>query len=179
MDLPNFRYFADPVASGAIGPSENVCSCCSERRGLAYLGNVHPRAANGVEPETICAWCLADGSAARKFNLEFVRRRALSGEILRDEVLVELTTKTPAFAAWQEPKWICHCQDACVFHGDLSLEEAQNPNWTAAAEFLGESVEAAKSLWSEIAANYRPADPSVLKFVCRHCRKVFYQLDSP
>jgi uncharacterized protein CbrC (UPF0167 family) len=143
MDLPKFRYFADPVASGAIGASDNVCSCCGERRGLAYLGNVHPLKANGVEPETICAWCLADGSAAKKFDLEFVR--ALRGENLSDEVLVELTTKTPAFSTWQEPKWICHCQDACVFHGELSPQEAQNPNWTAAAEFLGESVEVAKS----------------------------------
>ena len=66
-----------------------------------------------------------------------------------------------------------------MFHGDLTVEEAQSPNWDAAAELISVSVEAARDEWGTIAVNYEPASPSIFKFVCRNCGKVIYQLDTP
>src|SRR5689334_4290849 len=164
MERPTFRYFANPYREGIIEASDATCSCCGVTREWEYVGGCRSLG-KAPEPEVICAWCLADGSAARKFQIVFVKTKALQGQGLASDVIAELTCRTPAYASWQEPKWLCHCGDACVFHGDLTRDEAQSPDWDGVAEFFRpwKSVDL-KSDWQELARSYVPADPSIFKF---------------
>src|SRR5262245_60801263 len=68
MELPVFRYHPDPVRTGSIQPSDNECVCCRKRRGHIYMGPVF------AEPEldeSLCPWCISDGSAHETFDAEF------------------------------------------------------------------------------------------------------------
>ena len=179
MQIPNFTYHEQPISTGVIESSSATCSCCGQKRGFVYSGPVRITNQQVTEPEELCPWCIADGSAAKKYQLVFVRPGFLASNNLQGDIVSTVTCRTPGYSSWQEPVWLCHCEDACVFCGDLTEEEAQQPDWMAVAEFLGEPLEQAKTSWLSIASLYKQADPSIFKFRCRHCGKVFYQLDSP
>ncbi len=65
--LPHFPYHRDPVASGSIRFSSELCECCGQSRGALYKGNVYSPALI----ENICPWCILDGSAAVKYDASF------------------------------------------------------------------------------------------------------------
>ncbi len=69
-ELPNFRYHPDPIRSGAIAASQAVCKSCGQARGYIYSGPVYSEM-DGLD-DSICPWCIADGSAAAKFEAVFV-----------------------------------------------------------------------------------------------------------
>lgn len=179
MQLPEFPYHEDPEHTGAVEPSNAICSCCGKQQGFVYTGPIRVTRQQGAEPEELCPWCVADGSAARKYEIVFMRPESLTSKDLPSEVVSAITCRTPGYSSWQEAVWLCHCGDGCVFCGDLTEEEAHQPDWEAVAALTGESVQKAKQSWQSIAATYKRADPSIFKFKCRHCHKVFYQLDSP
>jgi uncharacterized protein CbrC (UPF0167 family) len=52
-------------------------------------------------PGPICPWCIADGTAAERFDGEFVDAYGL--DRVSWEVLLEVTRRTPAFHDWQDP----------------------------------------------------------------------------
>jgi len=66
--LPQFPYHPDPVATGSIKPSDVTCLSCERRRGQIYVGPVF--AVEELE-ECLCPWCIADGSAAARFDAQF------------------------------------------------------------------------------------------------------------
>ena len=91
-----------------------------------------------------------------------------------------LMRKTPAYSTWQGIKWNFHCKDACLFEGDLSVDEAKNPNWQAVAELMQKfGLKGGPDEWKDISDNYRVADPSIFKFSCLHCGSIFYKMDTP
>lgn len=178
MSFPTFTYFADPIGSRVCETSDSRCSCCDQLRGWEYLGSMD--LPNNLDPpDSVCPWCIADGTAADRFGICFHDESCLIDKSLPSTVVEEIVFRTPAYSSWQEPRWLCHCQDACIYCGDLSIEEAASPDWTAICALLNEPFHRALVAWERIARNYRVAAPSVFKFVCRHCKKVFYQVDSP
>jgi uncharacterized protein CbrC (UPF0167 family) len=66
--LPVFRYHPDPVASGSVHESREVCACCGVARGYVYAGPVY--AVDELD-DKICPWCIADGKAHKKFDATF------------------------------------------------------------------------------------------------------------
>ncbi|WP_404953042.1 CbrC family protein [Streptomyces sp. 147326] len=50
------------------------------------------------------------GRAAERFAGEFTDSYGLDG--VSEDVLHEVTRRTPGFHAWQDPRWLVHCQDA-------------------------------------------------------------------
>lgn len=68
MDLPRFRYHPNPIATGAVVPTEEVCECCGKARGYKYNSVVYAE----KEVECVCPWCIADGSAAQKLDGMFL-----------------------------------------------------------------------------------------------------------
>lgn len=95
--LPNFRYFADPVP----------------RR---PFGTPHAWQATAREDES---------TAAAKLGVEFIERAAIGeyGERVRvpEEVAAELMSRTPVFVTWQDPKWFTHCCDGALYVGPRPL----------------------------------------------------------
>lgn len=65
--LPEFRYYKNPY----IGPdspiigiykSDSICDCCKKENGYIF------EHVKGI----FCPWCIASGSAAKKFNFSFI-----------------------------------------------------------------------------------------------------------
>jgi uncharacterized protein CbrC (UPF0167 family) len=77
--LPVFRYHPDPVRSGSIKESASVCKSCGRARGFIYVGPVYAEADD--LDDRFCPWCIADGSAAAKFDAYFTNVEEIADEV--------------------------------------------------------------------------------------------------
>lgn len=96
-DLPRFKYHPDPVQSGVVKKSGAVCVSCSRARGWIYTGPVY---AKDELDRRLCPWCIADGSAAQRFDASFGDVEGLAGQVAAD-VLDEVLHRTPGYVTWQ------------------------------------------------------------------------------
>ncbi|MCT9108698.1 CbrC family protein [Streptomyces mirabilis] len=116
--LPEFPYHPDPVATGAVVPSDTTCVCCGQARGYLYTGPVY-----SVDDlaDRLCPWCIADGTAAGRYEA------TLTGGAVGDDVPIEVFAavagRTPGFPGWQEPQWYVHCGDGTAFLGAVGAAE--------------------------------------------------------
>ncbi|EDY49186.1 conserved hypothetical protein [Streptomyces clavuligerus] len=117
--LPEFPYHPDPVATGVVVPSPAVCVCCGRARGHLYTGPVHAEADLG---RGLCPWCIADGSAAGRFDASFTDGSIL-GEDVPLDVFSAVDRRTPGFRAWQAVQWFFHCGDGTAFLGEAGPDE--------------------------------------------------------
>lgn len=116
--LPLFPYHPDPLATGSIVPSTTVCVCCGRARGYIYRGPVH---AVAELHELLCPWCIADGSAAEKYDAHFIGEPV--GHDVPLEVVLSVDARTPGFSAWQDPRWFFHCGDGTAFLAAVGASE--------------------------------------------------------
>jgi len=119
MDLPVFKYHPDPLRSGSIQESREACRCCGEARGYIYTGPVY---AQESLDESICPWCIADGSAHDKFDAAFIDEATLPDE-LPEATVEELVQRTPGYNAWQPEQWFSCCDDAMAFLEPVGVME--------------------------------------------------------
>lgn len=172
--LPQFRHHPDPLATGSLKVSNNVCRCCGKVRGYIYTASLYGRESSR---DSICPWCIADGSAARKFEAKFSDDHPLALAGLSYEVIDEVTRRTPGFNSWQQEVWHSCCQDACEFHGDAAPEELHALHGEALARTLKAWGWREKN-WPGFVQNYQPGgNPAVYKFVCRHCLMPKFAVD--
>jgi uncharacterized protein CbrC (UPF0167 family) len=172
--LPNFRYHPDPIATGNVKASDTVCKCCRQARGYVYSGQIY-----GPDSlrDRLCPWCIADGSAAKKFDAMFSYYRPLAEAGLPSDIVDEISTRTPGYICWQEETWLLCCDDACEFHGDAPAAELKALRGDALARVLTE-LKCREQHWQDLLECYRPGgDPAVYKFICRHCHEVKYGMD--
>ncbi|MBC8327089.1 MAG: CbrC family protein [Verrucomicrobia subdivision 3 bacterium] len=171
--LPPFKYHPDPIATGAVKPSEAECECCGQTRGFTYAPNIYAE----EEIEDICPWCVADGSAADKFDGTFSDDYPLTVAELSSEIVDEVTRKTPGFISWQQEEWQICCNDACEFHGDASREDVKGLSLEAFHAAFGDSSLSADFVGS-LKENYGPGgDPAIYKWRCRHCGQYKFNAD--
>ena len=111
-ELPAFRYHPDPLATGSIAASDAECEACGQRRGYVYNGPVFAV----DEIETLCPWCIADGSANETFDADFTDVEPLPDGIPM-EVVEEICCRTPGFHGWQQERWLFHCNDGAEYLG--------------------------------------------------------------
>jgi uncharacterized protein CbrC (UPF0167 family) len=116
--LPRFPYHRDPVASGSMKESNAVCDCCGKARGVVYAGVTYARA----KPKGLCPWCIADGSAADKFDAQFFDAEFV--EYVGDKrVRIELPKYlyravfgcTIGFATYNPIDWWVHCGEPAEY----------------------------------------------------------------
>ncbi len=95
-DLPTFPYHPEPITTGFVERSETECLACGKPRGLIYTGPFY-----AVEElvEVICPWCIADGTAAAKFDAEFTDVGWGVPDGVPAEVTEAIAKRTPASAA--------------------------------------------------------------------------------
>jgi uncharacterized protein CbrC (UPF0167 family) len=166
MDLPTFRYHPDPLATGAIEPRPITCACCGEPRGFVY---VQPVYATTELDEKLCPWCIADGSAAAKLGASFSDPAPLQQAGVAQDVIDEVSLRTPGYSCWQQEEWLTHCNDACEFHGDASEDDVEDASDAVKADWMQRYGKTAKQ-WAAGTRDYEPAgDNAFYKFVCRHC----------
>jgi len=162
--LPVFRYHPDPLATGMIRLSPNVCEVCTRPRGWQYTTTPY-----GVRTlATVCPWCIADGSAAA-LGARFSDGWLLLEAGVDHARIDEATKRTPGFASIQQEEWQTCCADACAFVGALSGAQI--------AELPAE-VRAEHQLDGAFPDGYA-VDLTVFGFRCLHCGAPKVWLDFP
>ncbi|HJW29115.1 MAG TPA: CbrC family protein [Saprospiraceae bacterium] len=117
-DLPQFKYNPEALAHGILKKEITTCPVCELTRDFVYEGPFF-----AVEDvEGICPWCIADGSAAKKYEGVFIDE-ASSEEIADGYKVEELTQRTPSYTGWQQEQWLSHCDDYCAFKGYVGWKE--------------------------------------------------------
>ena len=117
-DLPKFRFHSSPFQTGALIDSDEACECCGQARGYMYDGPIR----TSEEVERVCPWCIADGSAAAKWDAEFTDGyfcdRHRDHVELPDELYDEVFRRTPGVVgALQSVYWWVHCELPAAFIG--------------------------------------------------------------
>ncbi len=96
MVLPIFKYHPDPVATESIVPSDALCVCCGRARGYIYAGPVYSE--EELE-ESLCPWCIADGSAHERFDACFTDEGGIGDygtwDLVPSEIVDEIAYRTP------------------------------------------------------------------------------------
>src|SRR5258708_27597989 len=168
--LPAFKYPPDPIATGCIEESDTVCECCGQSRGFIYAGSVYSVQA----VESVCPWCIADGSVGRKYDATLSDAAPLASAGLPAAVIDEVTRRTPGYISWQQDSWLSCCGDACAFQGDAPREEIRSLNRAALKVLSSESGFPVDDL-REMIEGYEPkGSPAFYQFVCLHCENVKY-----
>jgi len=175
MDFPVFRYHPDPVASGSVVASGAQCACCGERRGFIYTG---PAYCEEDLENALCPWCIADGTAHKKFDARFASTDELPNDV-PPEAVDEIECRTPGFSGWQQERWLGCCGDAAAFLEPAGYAEirARYPQLEGALmmyivhELELSGAEATRFL-QELD---RDRGATAYIFACRHCdAKPFY-----
>lgn len=172
--LPHFTYHPDPIRSGAVRAGGEICVSCGRSRGFVYIGPIY--SLHDVI-DAVCPWCIADGSAAAKLDISFADATPLQMEGVPPQIVDEVHRRTPSFESWEQERWLAHCNDACEFHGDATQGDLLALQHEEKMDFLVE-YRLSEPQWRHLVAHYVPrGDPSIYKFVCRHCRTMLLGMD--
>ena len=179
MEFPVFAYHPDPLASGSIKPSDAVCRCCAQARGYTYAGAPYCEA---ELEDAICPWCIADGSAWRRFRAVFTDD-TLMPRGLSKATIEEICMRTPGFSGWQQELWLGCCGDAAAFVAPAGFDEieAHHPHakpgvMTYMKTQLGLGEQAAAVLYRSL---HKDRGPTAYIFQCRHCTNQPAYIDKP
>jgi uncharacterized protein CbrC (UPF0167 family) len=167
VNLPEFRYHPDPLATGAVKASDEQCVCCGRARGFIYAGPVY--AVDELD-ECLCPWCIADGSAAERFDAQYTDVLDLPDDVPA-AVVDEVLRRTPGFGGWQQERWLFHCGDAAAFLGVVGRAELE-PYPGALDAIRGEQREygaSAEEIEEYVAALDKDGQPTAYLFECRRC----------
>ncbi len=172
--LPDFRYHPDPISTGSVTASGDVCMCCSKARGFIYTATVRGR----LETEGgLCPWCIANGKAASKFDCFFSDEHPLTQAGVPRPIVIEVTRRTPGYNSWQDEVWLACCEDACIFRGDATVSELAALQGDPLAQ-LQREWPISPTRWAEFVKHYVPGGGmAVYRFDCRHCGRTRYGLD--
>lgn len=173
-EFPHFRYHPNPILTGMVVESSKVCVCCSQYRGFIYIGPVYAR---GDHEESLCPWCIADGSAAQKLDASFADDRPLQQAKVSDAVVKTVSRQTPGYISWQTDEWLSHCDDAAAYCGDASAQDVASMLPSEKFRFLAK-YKLDEDEWEEIRPSYSAGgDPGIYKFQCIHCGEVLFGMD--
>ncbi len=81
----------------------------------------------------VCPWCVADGSAAAKWDASFNVIQGVPGSV-PDSVVLEIKARTPGFETWEENHWLYAGSDAMVFLGEVMGREVLDEDDTSKVE---------------------------------------------
>jgi uncharacterized protein CbrC (UPF0167 family) len=173
METPKFKYSPNAYKINVLEKIEGTCSVCNQARTLKYTGSFY----SVDEPEYICPWCIADGSAAEKFDGQFSDAAGVekpngyeASQTLKEafeEKIREVIQKTPGYISWQQEVWLSHCNEPCAFI-DYADSEIIKP-------FIEELQDDIESLGFErdMIENELSKEGSVVGYLfqCLHCGK--------
>lgn len=118
---PLFRYHPDPLSNGVFEETDTpvVCPCCGKETPIYYAGTFHTD--EDIDMPPFCPSCIADGSAAEKFDGEF---RYDEGETLSDPDLIDaIIHRTPDYITLSWSGWRVHCDDYCAYLRSVSYND--------------------------------------------------------
>lgn len=175
--LPVFRYHPDPIDTGSITPSDATCVVCDERRGFVYAGPVY---AEEDFDDTICPWCLANGSAHKTLGAMFVDTEAFAVDT-PEHVIAEISERTPGYSAWQAEEWPSCCGDAAAFIGPFGIAELRQQHRHLEGFVLRQIIHglgiSGGTATRMLESLRRDASPTVYLFKCLHCNEPLVHVD--
>lgn len=173
-DLPTFKYYADPINTKAFIVSNRTCKVCGKQTGYRYYNAFY-----SVEDiEDICPWCIADGSAAKKYDGTF-QDMVPEDTMVAQEKLDELMKRTPGFDCLQPGYWPCHCHDFCTFIDHVGWEDIVRLGLEKELETDLAKIKEEYGFEKEDMGNLRtsPNSMSGYLFQCRSCGKYRLTVD--
>lgn len=174
MQLPTFPYHPDPLATGSVMPSTAACACCGHVRGYVYTASLY----GNLAVETLCPWCIADGTVAARLGVSFNDRAPLAAAGLPAAIIDEVTYRTPGYSSWQQEVWQVHCGDAGAYRGDASRAVVQGLTEAAQAHVLATS-RLTRATWEQLRQTYAPGGAvAIYHFQCRHCDAILLSVDA-
>ena len=170
-DLPQFRYYPDPVGTGAFEEGEEkTCPCCGKKSTVYY--STMPYCVENVE--NLCPLCISNGEAAKKYDATFVQGAEWNGEPDKEKD-EELFCRTPGYISWQGEYWLSCCDDYCAYLGTVGTRELK------AMDIADEVFEeyAARNEFEDV-EEYLVKDGSLCGYLfrCLHCGKYHLWVDA-
>ena len=170
-DLPQFRYYPDPVGTGAFEEGEaKACPCCGKKSTVYY--SILPYCVENVE--NLCPLCISNGEAARKYDATFIQDAEWNGEPDKEKD-EELFCRTPGYISWQGEYWLSCCDDYCAYLGTVGTRELKAMD---IADEVFEEYEARNEF--EDVREYLVKDGSLCGYLfrCLHCGKYHLWVDA-
>ena len=116
-NLPFFKYNPNAYQDKEyFSTQNNICKCCNKP---TNMWTEWMYCVDGVD--CVCAQCIYDGSAAKKFNGEFVD--FIEPGVDDADKTDELIHRTPGYLSWQGEHWLVCCADYCAFVGHVGTKE--------------------------------------------------------
>lgn len=170
-DLPLFRYYPDPVGTGAFEEGEEkTCPCCGKKSTVYY--STMPYCVENVE--NLCPLCISSGEAAKKYDATFIQDAEWNGESDKEKD-EELFRRTPGYISWQGEYWLSCCDDYCAYLGTVGTRELK------AMDIADEVFEeyAARNEFEDV-REYLVKDGSLCGYLfrCLHCGKYHLWVDA-
>lgn len=156
-ELPSFKYIPDLHRAKAVEASDSTCPCCEKARGWMCTGCMYGES----DVELVCPWCVADGSAAAKFEAYFNDVCRSKDEDPEPDIRDCFQHRTPGVPSYQDIDWPVCCRDMCLFLGagdTKGLEEALEAARVSLKDFDWIDV---REMWSGY----------LLLFECGQCHK--------
>jgi uncharacterized protein CbrC (UPF0167 family) len=168
-NFPKFRYHPDPFPLD-IAENDVPCPCCGKVTGYVYENT--PLCKDDIED--ICPWCIADGSAAEKFDSVFNASSNIEG--ISSERVDELVHRTPGLSTEQDLDWPVHCNDFYSFVGYVYYWHVIKEKGIEKEieEDLLENGFSVKEVKKGLRGN---GNIRGLLFHCLHCRKYHLHMD--
>lgn len=166
MELPHFKYHPDPIASETVKRQSGTCVCCEKQVEYLYVASAY--SVHDLSGK-LCPWCIADGSAHKKYDVSFADSYPLSEAGISEDIIEEVTCRTPGYISWQQEEWLSHCNDACAFLGDATPETIRNVTPEELAPLIAQhGID--QAFWEQLASHYQPGgQPAIYHFRCLHC----------
>ena len=163
--LPEFKYHPNIYDDDIVFHADGICQGCGKEVSI-FTNSMYTRHAI----QCICMNCVADGSAAKKFDGEFIQdvESVVSDPIKTDELL----HRTPGYHCWQGEYWLVCCDDYCEYLGPVTGKELDK---MGIADSVVEEYNHRSGMTLSKYDLLASGSPSGYLFRCLHCKK--YRLD--
>ena len=119
MQRPDFKFSPNAYAIDVFKEEAGVCDVCGQTRNLKYDSSFY----SVEEPEYLCPWCIADGSAAKKYNGEFNDYAGIEGAPAAEGNGAGAITKEDALETGQPCAFLDYADSATIRPLLTELEE--------------------------------------------------------
>lgn len=169
-NLPKFKYHPNIYNNEIVFFNEETCQCCGKTVS-EYIENIY----SASDVDCICFECIANGTAAKKFDCTFVQ----DAEKVSDPAVVEeLFQRTPGYGSWQGEYWLACCDDYCEYVQSVGIDELDDLGITK--EVLSDYKKRYGKVSTEDIKEFLDIDGDMMGhlFKCRHCGKYHLWVDS-
>ena len=185
--MPEFKYHPDPLGTGMFrqgGPK--TCCCCGKQTDIWYEGPFYGDDYADCDDDDelpyesmdfLCPQCIADGSAAAKFQCVYPEETTVGGMPADAAARDEWMHRTPGYYAWQEARWYTHCGDFCAFLGSVGWKDIEEMGLAREIEETYDQKENISEMSFVKEYTVRHGHVQGFLFRCLHCGRHFLWLD--